>query len=85
MLDGVGTSTSGFSQVTFGTWSASLMSTEHTANTYQSYLLRLWRDSETGPWRISLQSTRDGRQHFFSDLEEAWAFLRQRMEISKPP
>ena len=49
-----------------------------TANTYQSYLLRLWRDDQDAPWRVSLQSTRDGRQHFFTDLEEAWRFLRQR-------
>jgi hypothetical protein len=25
--------------------------------TYQSYLVRLWRDKPSSPWRVSLQST----------------------------
>ncbi len=61
------------------------MPTKRIPNVYQSYLLRLWRDSADEPWRISLQSTRDGSQHFFANLEDAWAFLRRRMRLEKPP
>lgn len=46
--------------------------------TYQSYLLRLWRVGErpSVQWRASLQSVRTGQQAMFSGLEELFEYLR---------
>ena len=48
---------------------------------YLAYLLRLWR---TGPgegaeWRASLQDAQTGRRVGFACLDDAVAFLKQRM------
>ena len=42
---------------------------------YHSYLLRLWRDSAHGAWRISLQSTKTEQVYHFANLESLLAFL----------
>jgi hypothetical protein len=42
---------------------------------YQSYLLRLWRDSPTAPWRALLQSTDNGEQYHFGEVADLFAFL----------
>ena len=85
MLENIKATPATHSPTVSTTWNVFAMRIEHTPNTYQSYLLRLWRDTADGPWRISLQSTRDGSQHFFATPEEAWAFLRRRLEVNKPP
>jgi hypothetical protein len=51
--------------------------------TYRSYLLRLWRDGEQAPWRASLQSTRTGSVHRFSDLMALWAFLETQLDTNQ--
>jgi hypothetical protein len=43
---------------------------------YHSYLLRLWRDSEHGAWRLSLESVATGERHGFPDLASLFAFLQ---------
>ena len=45
---------------------------------YQSYLLRLWRESdEKKPvWRASLKSSRTGEKVGFGSLDELCEFLR---------
>lgn len=42
---------------------------------YQAYLLRLWRDSAEGPWRASLQNTRESNPQVFADVKRLIAFL----------
>ena len=44
---------------------------------YRSYLLRLWWVASTGlpSWRASLEDTRTGERHNFSNLTDAFAFL----------
>jgi hypothetical protein len=42
---------------------------------YQSYLLRLWRESARGAWRASLQSTMTEQVVHFADVETLVAFL----------
>lgn len=44
-------------------------------STYQSYLLRLWRDSEHSPWRAALQSTATEQIYQFGDVGQMLAFL----------
>ncbi len=52
---------------------------------YQSYLLRLWRDTETGPWRASLQNIANREQVFFSTLEELFGYLCTRTKADIYP
>lgn len=42
---------------------------------YHAYLIRVWRDEETAPWRTTVILPHSGAQHAFATLEEAWAFL----------
>jgi hypothetical protein len=44
-------------------------------STYQSYLLRLWRDNPRAPWQASLQSTATEQVLHFPDMDHMWAFL----------
>jgi hypothetical protein len=46
---------------------------------YQSYLLRLWRESdgEVPVWRASLKSSHTGKKVGFGSLEELFEFLRR--------
>jgi hypothetical protein len=49
-------------------------------NSYQSYLLRLWRSSQHGAWHGSLQNTANGEKHSFGDLPALWTFLAGQLE-----
>lgn len=49
------------------------------AATYQSYLLRLWRDNSQSPWRASLQSSATEELQHFLTAEDLWAFLKAQM------
>lgn len=42
---------------------------------YQSYLLRLWRDGESAPWRASLENTSTGEARTFAEIQMMTAFL----------
>lgn len=47
--------------------------------TYQSYLLRLWRDTHNPSlWRASLESAQTGEIHHFSSLEALFAFIKEK-------
>lgn len=45
---------------------------------YQSYLLRLWRETPPGEWRASLQDVSTGNCHYFATLELLFTYLQQR-------
>jgi hypothetical protein len=45
----------------------------------ESYLIRLWRDREHGPWRASLQHIRSGEAQHFACPEELWTYLQLEM------
>ncbi len=47
-----------------------------------TFILRLWRDSPRGPWRIMLQTV-DSTRHGFSNLEGLFRFLSGLVEA--PP
>jgi len=42
---------------------------------YHSYLLRLWRDDDTSPWRVQLEDPHTGERRGFSSVEKMIAFL----------
>ena len=44
-------------------------------STYQSYLLRLWRNNPNQPWRALLQSTADGEKYHFVEVASLFEFL----------
>ena len=43
--------------------------------TYLAYLLRLWREGGTAPWRVTLEDPHTGRRHAFADLKGLFTFL----------
>ena len=43
---------------------------------YRSFLLRLWRESEHGTWRASLESVTTGERQGFPDLPSLLAYLQ---------
>jgi hypothetical protein len=43
---------------------------------YHSFLLRLWRESEHGAWRVALENVTTGERYGFSDLTSLFAFLQ---------
>lgn len=45
---------------------------------YMSYLLRLWRDSKSVPWRVSLESIVTGERRLFANMEALFTFLEAR-------
>ena len=48
--------------------------------TYQSYVLRFWRDSAQSEWRAGLQCTATGDKFVFSDTAHLFDFLKARLE-----
>jgi hypothetical protein len=43
---------------------------------YHSYLLRIWRESEHGAWRASLESVTTGERRGFDNLSSLFASLQ---------
>ena len=43
---------------------------------YYSYLLRVWRESEYGAWRASLESVTTGERHGFPNLASLLGYLQ---------
>lgn len=51
------------------------MHTQPSSEIYRAYLMRLWRDDETTPWRVTLENPHTGERHHFSSLADLFAFL----------
>jgi len=47
--------------------------------TYQSYLLRFWRDSPHSAWRATLQSTANNDKFIFIQCSDLFHFLEARL------
>ena len=41
----------------------------------KSFLVRIWREGENGPWRASVQDVRSGEKRLFATLELLCLFL----------
>jgi hypothetical protein len=59
---------------------ARLASTMSGFQNYKAYLVRLWQDSQHGPWRASVQSAQTGEKVLFASLAELFAFLEEQTE-----
>lgn len=68
------------SGVTGGCYAIAKAMNRQAASLYQSYLLRLWRDTPQSTWRASLQSAATEELRHFATIEELWAFLIAQME-----
>ncbi len=44
---------------------------------YQAFLLRIWRDHESAPWRASLDNPQFGKRQNFASLTDLMRFLHQ--------
>ena len=44
---------------------------------YQSFLLRLWKETPELPWRFQVRCVSTGKEHRFSELEQVLAFLQE--------
>lgn len=44
---------------------------------YHAFLLRLWRDGDTTPWRATVQDTRTGERLNFATLQLLLTFLER--------
>ena len=51
---------------------------------YQSYLLRMWRESKDGEWHASLQDVATSECKNFSNLAALFAFLSGQGDLSPP-
>jgi len=50
-------------------------------DTYQSYLLRFWRDSPHSAWRAALQSTATNEKYVFAETDALFEFLDRQLCI----
>jgi hypothetical protein len=55
-------------------------------DSYQTYVLRLWRARCQGKWelRASIESPHTGERHVFAGLMQLFAFLSERCECQEP-
>ena len=49
-------------------------------NNYYAYLLRLWRENDSAPWRLTLQDSRTGEKIGFADLAQFTTYLEDKTE-----
>lgn len=49
-------------------------------NNYYAYLLRLWRENDDSPWRVSLQDSRTGEKIGFAELGQLKTFLEDKTQ-----
>ena len=53
--------------------------------THASYLLRLWRDHASSPWRaMVIDVARPGEHQHFATLEDCFAFLNAHIGTAPP-
>jgi hypothetical protein len=46
---------------------------------YQAYLVRLWRESDTDPWRVTIQHIQTQEKQHFASLPAYIAFLHNQV------
>lgn len=47
---------------------------------YRAFLVRVWRDRESAPWRASVTHVVGGELHKFTELPEAWEHIQQQLD-----
>ncbi len=51
---------------------------------YLAYVLRLWRNGDTTPWRADLECARTGERHTFANISALFEFLESETGESPP-
>jgi hypothetical protein len=51
---------------------------------YQAYLVRLWRDEASDPWRVTVTYVLTSEQHHFPTIAAYLAFMEQLAVGRKP-
>lgn len=51
---------------------------------YRAYMLRVWREGETGPWRATLENAHTGKRYGFADLQRLFDFLTRQTGARTP-
>lgn len=49
-----------------------------------SYLLRVWRETEDGTWRASVENVTSGERHYFGDLDHLLTFIKNGGSLPPP-
>ncbi len=49
------------------------------ANVYIAYLIRLWSEGP-GVWRGMVEDSNTGERHYFANIDDLLAFLRQQVK-----
>ena len=49
------------------------------SDTYHAFLLRIWRDEESAPWRIFVEIPVTGKRHGFTSLEKLYEFIERQI------
>jgi len=57
---------------------------EPSSSTYQSYLLRLWREKPGESWRAMLESSSGNVRYSFADMDSLFSFLKNQTEQTEP-
>lgn len=52
---------------------------------YLAYLIRLWKDRPTSPWRASIENPHTGERASFAELPSLFQYLEQRTAESSDP
>jgi hypothetical protein len=52
---------------------------------YLAFLLRLWREDESTPWRAMLVDPSTGERRGFADLKKLFIFLQEQTGETAPP
>lgn len=50
---------------------------DQTSATYQTYVLRLWREMPHRTWRVTVRTIPHGEERSFTNLEGLFAYLNQ--------
>jgi hypothetical protein len=51
---------------------------------YLAFLLRLWREGQSAPWRAMLVDPSTGERRGFADLTKLFAFLQEQIDEGAP-
>lgn len=52
---------------------------------YKAYVLRLWSDGHSIPWRAALDCAHTGGRYLFATVADLVAFLESETQIAQPP
>lgn len=55
------------------------------SQTYQSYLVRIWRPGDGVPWQASITQVATGESYTFTTVQTMFVYLHKRLNQQVPP